>query len=223
MLTIARLFGKSPFSPLQNHMEKVSKCVETLTPLIENLIDQKFLEITQISEEISKLEHDADLTKNDIRNHLPKSLFLPIERGTLLEILSIQDQLADQAEVIGHLAALRSFAMPNDMKEDFRLFYKKNLEAFTQARDIMEELEELLESSFGGIEAEKVKSMVEQVAYLEYEANLQKRKLLKLLYAEDALPHPVFNLLALLVDEIGKVSHFSENLGNRVRMLLEIK
>src|SRR2546428_11702228 len=98
MLTIAKLFGKSPFAPLQTHMEKVSCCVSELPVLFQAMMDQDMEAIQQISDTISRLEHDADLTKNDIRNHLPKSLFLPVDRGSLLEILSLQDALADQAE-----------------------------------------------------------------------------------------------------------------------------
>src|SRR3989344_2456887 len=100
MLTIARLFGKSPFAPLQTHMEKVSSCMSELPYLFKAILVQDQEAISDIAAKISKLEHEADLTKNDIRNHLPKSLFLLVDREALLEILSLQDALADQAEEI---------------------------------------------------------------------------------------------------------------------------
>ncbi len=177
MLTIARLFGKSPFAPLQTHMGKVASCVSKLPLLFSAIISGDVQAAETIAAEISKLEHEADLTKNDIRNHLPTSLFLPVDRGSLLEILSLQDSLADQAESIAHLAALRGLTLPLFSEPDFSLLCKKTLDAFWLVRDVVKELDELLESSFGGIEAEKVKGMIEQIAFLEYEASLQQRRL----------------------------------------------
>ena len=72
-MTIARLFGKSPFAPLQSHMNKVALCIEKLSKVFESL-EQKD-KIQRLVADLSQLEHEADLTKNDIRNHLPKSLF----------------------------------------------------------------------------------------------------------------------------------------------------
>lgn len=224
MLTIARLFGKSPFAPLQTHMDKVSSCLAELPNLFKALLDKDENAISQIAAKISKLEHEADLTKNDIRNHLPKSLFLPVDRGALLEILSLQDVLADQAEEISHHAEMRSLDFFPEMLADFSGLCQKNMEVFWLTRQVIKELEELLESSFGGIEAEKVKGMVEQIAYLEYEVSLHQNRLTKILYRKgDAMPHPSFHLSLTLIKEIGCISKVCEKLGNRIRMLLDLR
>lgn len=223
MLTIARLFGKSPFAPLQRHLNSVECCVGLLPELFQLLLSGDALAIDQICSRISKLEHEADLTKHDIRNHLPKSLFLAIDRESFLDILSLQDQLADQAEVIAHTAAMRSFALPAPLIDPFRILCEKNLEAFCLVGKVIRELDELLESSFGGIEAAKVKQMVEQIAFLDHETDVLQRRLLKELYQRDDLPHPLFHLMIKLIEEIGALARLSEKLGNLVRMLLELK
>jgi predicted phosphate transport protein (TIGR00153 family) len=223
MLTIAKLFGKSPFAPLQTHMDKVASCVGELPALFKALIAQDMGAIQKISAQISRLEHEADLTKNDIRTHLPRSLFLPVDRGALLDILSLQDALADQAEKIGKHAAMRKLPFA-EMEEDFLSLCNKNIEAFWLARKVMKELEELLEASFGGIEAQKVKGMVEQIAFCEYEMDLIENQLITKLYQTgDGMPYPVFHLSLTLIEEIGCLACISEKLGNRVRMLLELK
>lgn len=223
MLTIARLFGKSPFAPLKNHMEKVGICIEQLPKLVQAILNGDLPMIEECANHTSLLECEADLTKNDIRNHLPKSLFLPIDRESLLEILSLQDQIAHQVESIAHLAAMRSIVFSHDLREEFSLLCHKNLEAFRLVRDVIKELDELLESSFGGIEAEKVKGMVEQISFLNGENDLQQRKILKILYHKDDLPSPLFHLMTKLIEKIGWISCLSEKLGNRVCMLLELK
>ncbi len=224
MLTIAKLFGKSPFAPLQTHMDKVGACVSQLPVLFEALVSQDLVKIEQISTAISRLEHEADLTKNDIRNHLPKSLFLPVERGSLLEILSIQDAIADMAEEIAEHAGFRKLPILGSLGEDFSSFCSKNMEAFWLARKTIQELEELLEASFGGIEAQKVKGMVEQIAFCEYEMVLIQNRLIQKVYREgDELPYPSFHLAITLIEKIGLLACLSEKLGNQVRMLLELK
>lgn len=224
MRTIAKLFGKSPFSPLQTHMEKVSFCIEKLSELLDAFMKQKFDDVEALSSKISELEHEADLTKNDIRNHLPKSLFMPIDRSQFLEILSLQDSLADKAEEIGNLIVLKPLESLSYIQQPLQKLLKKNMDAFWDAHRIINEIDELLESSFGGLEAEKVKEMVEKTAYKEYESDLLQRETLKAFFHEaDALPPSSFYIWVRLIEEIGTISHLSEKLANRIRMILEIK
>ena len=224
MLTIARLFGKSPFAPLQTHMDKVSCCLAELPTLFKAILSQDEQTISLIARKISRLEHEADLTRNDIRNHLPKSLFLPVDRGSLLEILSLQDARAGQAEKIALHAELRPLEFFPEMQDDFKALCQKNMEVFRLTRQVIKELEELLESSFGGIEAEKVKGMVEQIAYMKYEIDHHQNKLEKVLYRKgDAMPAPSFLLALTLIEEIGSLAKVCEQLGNRIRMLLDLR
>lgn len=223
MLTIARLFGKSPFAPLQTHMNKVASCIEKLTKVFEALAKMDIEKIERLVTELSTLEHEADLTKNDIRNHLPKSIFLPIDRSHFLDILSIQDSIADKAEDIGNLLGLRPSELVKDFNIDIHSLYKKNTEVFWFAKRIIEEIDELLESSFGGIEAEKVKTMVEQTAYKEYEANRLSQNLMHQLFSKgDSLPASSFYLWLRLIEEISSLAKLSEKLANRIRMVLEL-
>lgn len=98
------------------------------------------------------------------------------------------------------------------------------MEAFWDARNIIKELHELLESTFGGLEAEKVKTIVEQTSRLEYEADKMKHALLKEFFkSAESVKTPVFYLYTRLVEEINAISHISEKLANRIRMILELK
>jgi len=131
--------------------------IEKLKKIVDLLIKKDLDKIEKLAEELSNLEHEADLTKNDIRNHLPKSLFLPIDHRQFLEILSVQDSIADKAEEIGILLTLRLEALFQDFTIDIPSLFNKNSEVFWAVKKIIEEMDALLESSFGGLEAEKVK------------------------------------------------------------------
>lgn len=180
--------------------------------------------LERIAAEISALEHEADLIKNEIRNHLPKSLYLPIDRGNLLDILSIQDSIADNAEDVAVVLTLAPLELLPSFREEFLQFLKANIASFEMALGIIREMHELLESSFGGNEAEKVKTMVEQVAYKEHEVDLLQRKLLKKFFApENALSQTAFHLWQKIFEATGAISNLSEKLANRVRLTLELK
>lgn len=224
MLTIANLFGKSPFSPLQSHMKKVGKCIKKLSEIFEAIDAKNIKALPLLIDQLSKLEHEADITKNDIRNHLPRSLFLPIDRSQLLTILSVQDSIADKSEEIGNLLLLFPETAFDTFSQTFKDFFHKNIETFWDARQIVKEFDELLESSFGGTEAEKVKNLADQTSFKEHQADVLKTKVRKEFFVNaDQLPTSVFYLWTKLIDDVGSLSHISESLANQIRMILELK
>ena len=145
MSILKNLFGKSPFSALQSHMEKVAACVSKLEELFSAYSNGDHEKIEKLSEEISDLEHAADLTKNEIRNNLPKGLFLAINRGDLLEILAAQDDIADKAEDIGILMTMKKLEPLEGLVNDVEIFVEKNIEAVKHAQNVIREMDELLE------------------------------------------------------------------------------
>jgi len=224
MQPLARLFGRSPFAPLQAHMAKVACCVHEVTPLFEAVAKKDYALVESLAKKISKLEHEADLTKNDIRNNLPSGIFLPISKGSLLEILSLQDNIADRVEDMALLLTFRELEMLPPFAELLQVFIKKNLDTFEAVFQIIKNIEQLLESSFGGSEAERVRKLVDQVAFKEHEADLLQRQLLKSLFAEDDLMTSSSLFLWMkVIQELSSLSDESEKLANRVRMTLEVR
>jgi predicted phosphate transport protein (TIGR00153 family) len=205
-------------------MEEVTQCVYLLKDLFDALQKRDYPRVEEVAKKIGEQEHKADLTKNNIRNHLPKSLFLAIDRQSLLEILTLQDSLADRAEDISVLVLLKNLEILPVFQEDLQKFLDKNIEAFKGARRIIKELHELLESAFGGIEAEKVRTLVNDVAFLENEADkLQKNLLKSLIAAEDQMSYTTFYLWQKIFQSLGAIGNLSENLAYRVRTTLELK
>jgi predicted phosphate transport protein (TIGR00153 family) len=107
MSTIGKLFGRSPFSQIQQHMEQVSKCIDKMSEAIDAVKSGQFDLLDNLSTEVSQLEHQADQIKDDIRERLLKRFFMPIDRSEVLEILSLQDSLADTAEDVCKVQLLK--------------------------------------------------------------------------------------------------------------------
>lgn len=222
--TILNLFGRSPFAPLQSHMEKVAVCVHLLKNIFEAVEKKDFAAVEEIAAKIADYEHQADLTRNDILNHLPKSLYLPINRGQLVEILNTQDQIADKAKDVAVLITLKPIELQSHFKTEFQEFLFKNISAFDRVYLIIKEMHELLESSFGGIEAEKVRLMVEEVSFKEHEVDLIQRLLLKKLFqSDDQMSYTTFYLWQKICAATASISNLSEMLAFRIRLTLESK
>ena len=221
---MAKLFGKSPFVPLQLHLDKISDCIEAAVLLLERIRIGDTSDLGEEAREISKLEHKADLVKNDIRNNLPRGLFMAMDRSQLLEILSLQDAIADQGEDIAVLMSIRPVKIIEGLSQPLKEYIDGNLKAFHQVKNVMRELDALIESGFGGAEANRVDAMIEEVAHTEHECDIMQRKLMKqVLDYENELTVGDFFIWQRLLHEIAGISNLSEKLANRVRMLLTLK
>lgn len=224
MRAITNLFGKSPFHPLQEHMNLVAKCVKKLKPLFEAYKSQDWNKVESLSKEISHIEHLADLAKMDIRNHLPKNLFLPVEREILLNILSIQDHIADAVEDVAVYLTMKNLTLKEDLYKDLSAFIDKNIHCFEKVHQVIAELHELFQSSFGGVEAESVIAMIEDVIYQENQTDISQRVLLKKLFnLEHELSYSSFHLIMQVLEWIGQISYLSEKLASCTRMTIERK
>lgn len=224
MSTLGKLLGGSPIGLLQRHMQQVAKCVSKMAESLDAVEQQRWDQIEELADEVSRLEHEADQIKDDIRTKLLRRFFLGMNRGQILEILSIQDEMADTAENVAILFTIRQLSPLANLAEDFRKFRELNMSAFAQARRIIDELSELMETGFGGAEAEKIRSMVRDVAYAEHQVDVLQRQLLKKVFSdEENLSAADMNMWLQLIKELARLSNLSENLADRVQATLDVK
>ena len=189
MRTLAKLFAKSPFAPLQKHMEDVNECVDKVKEIFEALEKNDSESIPRIAKEISKLEAKADTTKHELRNHLPSSLFMPISKGALLEILSLQDDIADDCEDIGILMTLKELKLKEVFKDDFKSFLNKNFETYDLIKEADLSQRKLLKNIFNN---------EDQFSHGEFQLWLLLMKEIKTLSnTSEKLAHRIRNLLDL--------------------------
>ena len=224
MKLIARLFGQSPFAPLQAHMQKVSECCDVVCDIAEAIKNDDREKLTQLIHDVSLKEHEADQIKNDIRLHLPKTTFLPVNRSDILDLLSIQDAIADVAEDVGVLLTMRSVNFFPELAEPFDNFIIKVRQTFRKAQQAIDELNRLFEVTFGGPEAKKVQDMIEEVCYLEHEADIAQMALLQRLFQiEEKLTAGELIIYMKVFEKIGNIANYAEKLANRIRTLLLVE
>ena len=222
MRSIIRVFGRSPFVPLQMHMEKVAECVDEIPKIIDAYRHKKKDKVKSLAQRISRLEHAADLIKHDIRNNLPRGIFMPVDRANLLRILSVQDSIANRAENIAVLLTFKQASTFEGFDAVFDDLVTKSLESFTLTRSIISQLDELLETGFGGAQAQTVQELVDKVAHKEHETDVVQKELLHAMLAhEHTISYGDFFLWTSIIRQVARLSDRCEELATSVRMTLE--
>lgn len=221
MTILTKLFGKSPFEPLYKHMLKVNECVNLVKPLMEALLADDHNQVSEIAGKIFKAEHEADMVKKEIRNNLPKSIFLPVDRGDMLNFLREQDKIADSAEDLAVLITLRKMSVPEELRENLRILVEKVLLTCETAMKVSSEIKLLAETSFGGAEAEKVMETIEALKLDEFEADKAQMKLARKMFSIETKLDPVSIFMWMQIfRELGSLANHAENLGDHLRMML---
>jgi len=217
---IASLLGSSPFKPLQAHMRIVSECVSEVPALFDALIAGDQDKLVKQKDLIFAKENEADELENQLRAHLPKSIFMPVDRRDLLELLDMQDSIADIAQDIAGMMVERDMSMPAEMEEPLTALVQRCVETCQHAATIIEELDELIEMGFRGREATKVDEMVAKLSEIEEETDQMGMALARTLFSKEDEMKPVSVIFWYqMIQWIGDLADYAEKVGDRMRLL----
>lgn len=220
-MRIFDLFRKSPFQPLQEMMEKVRECAHQVRPLYEALMEGDKEGFREIVNRISHLEFEADEIKNRIRSTLPKGILMPVARGDILEILANEDAIADATEDVAVLMTLKDLKVTPQLRECLTDLVDKAIEVVDMASKVINELDVLVETSFGGAEAQRVISMIDEVCDMEHHADEAQRRVTKgLLNHEEGYTPGELWLWLKIVAKTGDIANYAERMCNRIRLFL---
>jgi predicted phosphate transport protein (TIGR00153 family) len=218
---LAGLLHKSPFKPIQEHMRTVFSCVSLLPSLFEAVQAKDYEEVKKIAKQIDALETEADKQKSIFRLNMPKTLFLPVDRRDILKLLHDQDSLADKAEEIGQILTSRDMEVPEAIKEQLDTLLVSTLNICTEAKTIIEELDELVEVGFGGREHDKVIQMIDALRKSEGNIDQLLHTIRRTLFSvEDSLSPVSAMFWYKIVDSLGSMSDLAENMADRLLLFL---
>ena len=219
--SIFKVFGRSPITPLQKHMDVVLDCAQQLNPFIEAVFAEDWKQAEELQNKIAELENKADQIKSDLRLHLPKNLFLPVPRSDLLELLSMQDNVADKARDIAGVILGRRMIIPTAIANHFQSFIKRSVDAVYQAHQAINRLDELQETGFRGAEVRLVEDMVSELDKIEHDTDEIQIKLRRdLLNIEETLSPIHVMFLYKVIERVGALADGAERVGSRLLLLL---
>ncbi len=218
---LASVFGRSPIGPIQQHISAVHACASQLKPFFEAVFAEQWELASEIQLRIITHEHQADAIKRSIRLSLPKSLFLPVPRNDLLEIVSTQDKVANRAKDIAGIVLGRKMLVPASMHETFITFVCRSITTSAQALKAIHELDELLETGFQGRKADLVEQMVDELDSIESETDRDQVKVRRILFdLEQTLPPVDVIFLYQIIEWVGDLADRASRVGSHLQLLL---
>jgi predicted phosphate transport protein (TIGR00153 family) len=218
---ISSLFGKSPIKPLQNHMHAAHECVAQLNPFFDAVLANDWDKVAQLQKEISDLENKADELKRDLRIQLPNSLLMPVSRRDLLEVLTMQDKIANKAKDIAGLITGRNMAFPSAISDTLKQFVQRSIDASQQACKAIDEFDELVETGFRGKELEVVESMINKLDKIEGDTDRIQIQIRAEIYKlEKELPPIDVIFMYKIIDWIGELADRAQRVGSRLELML---
>lgn len=218
---LANIFGASPVQPLEKHVEIAYRCTKELNNFFAAVVKNDWEGASAVRENIAALEHEADDLKKEIRLHLPKSLFMPVPREDLLELLLVQDKMANRAKDVSGLVLGRRMEIPDVIADDFLEFVRRNVDAAKQARKSVRELDELFTSGFRGAEVTLVEALIEELDQIETDTDDRQAELRAALFQIESSLEPVNVMFLYRVIELtGEIADMAERVGRRLELLL---
>jgi len=218
---LANIFGSSPVRPLEKHIGIAFSCAKQLKPFFAAAIKGDWEKVAVVRGEIERLEHEADDLKKKIRLGLPKSLFMPVPREDLLELLLVQDKIANRTKDVSGIVLGRKLPIPADIADQFLEFVDRNVDAAKQARKSVRELDELFTAGFRGAEVELVTALIEELDQIETDTDDKQAALRAAVYAIEETLNPIDAVFLYQVIELtGEIADMAERVGRRLELLL---
>ncbi|WP_185235128.1 TIGR00153 family protein [Teredinibacter franksiae] len=218
---LTEMFGRSPIKPMEEHIAVAELAANELIAFYDASVIEDWAKAEACYNRISEMEERGDEMKKQIRLHLPKSLFLPVPRSDLLDLLTKQDKLTHRCKDIAGLMLGRKMVFPSSLRETVREYLQSTVATVAQARSAINELDELLETGFGGREMEVVENMVGELDVLEQRTDQQQIVIRAGLFRiESELPPVDVIFFYRIIEGIGNLADRAQKTGERLLQLL---
>ncbi|PAY01467.1 TIGR00153 family protein [Pseudoalteromonas sp. HM-SA03] len=215
------VFAKSPIKPIEEHIKIVHQASAALIPFFNHVFKGEWTEADAIRIEIRNLEREADELKREVRLHLPRGLFMPVERTDLLELITHQDKIANKAKDIAGRVIGREMVIPESIQKDFLAYVTRCVDATKQASEAINEFDELLETGFRGREVTLVEKMLVELDAIEQDTDDMQIKIRQELRAVESELNPIDAMfLYKIIEWVGGLADIAERVGSRLELML---
>ena len=192
-----------------------------MLPFFEAVYAQDWKTAQEQQKNISMLEKEADEIKRELRTSLPVGIFMPIQRQDVLDLLTQQDKIANKSKDISGRILGRQLVIPEALQTPFMDYLKRCLDATDQAKKVINELDDLLETGFKGREVRLVEDMIERLDAIEDDTDTLQISLRRSLLAHEKDLNPVdVMFLYSIIEWVGELADISERVGSRLELML---
>jgi len=212
---------RSPFDQLLDHMGKVRECINILGDGLIHYYNGNYEGFSELAKKVSEIEHEADIIKGNIRNHLPSSILMPVDKGRFLWALREQDSILDHAENLVEMLDMRHTKIPKELQPIFIEHCKLVVETVEAMELAVESIRDLVETGFVKREREHTKQYIHKVHDWEYIADQKRYEMTRGVYELEKKLEPmdVYHLLKI-IDWVDDIADHAENVADWLRSMI---
>lgn len=194
----------------REHMDKVIETVGYLKQALQHFVAGDLEQMKQWQQRVFAAEREADDLRRDLLNRLSEGMFLPTDRGDLVQLVERVDDIADYANGAGRLLIVFPAAPPASLHDNIVLYGHLLEKATKQLGDALDKL--------AAGDGRKTLELCTAVERTEEEADNLKATIYKQLFAMD-LPAALLLLLHDLIEAMENTADKAEDAADLVRLL----
>jgi len=142
-------------------------------------------------------------------------------RKRILDLISVQDKVANKAKDISGLMLGRQMSIPPVLADVMRDYVQGAIDTSAQAQKAINELDELIETGFSGREIQIVEELIEELDRLERNNDEQQITIRSTLFKlESELPPVDVIFLYKIIEWVGDLADRAQKVGGRLQMLV---
>lgn len=195
---------------VREHLNRISETLASLSNLLEAYLSQQFDRISELAEEVRRLEHEADVVRRQVENIMYGGAFLPNFRGDLLGIIEAADKVANKAEYVADVLEIEKPYIPLSLHTDIRRLLDMSVETYNALKMSINYLFEDLD---------QVVDYVKKTEEREHDVDGIERGLLRQIFAISDISQGQKMHLKDLVRNIADIADRAEDCSDRVQIV----
>lgn len=217
---ISEVISNSPLAMLERHAGVCVDCVEHLPVYFAEAQAGRWSKAGNVRNDICRLEGLADEIKEEVRSNLPRGLWMSVSRADLLELVRMQDKMANGVKEISGISLGRRLVFPASMAGDLSAYIAKVVDVSTVILKIIGATRELSRSAFGTRHTNVILGYVANVEAGERRSDEMQVMLRSRLMEHEKDISPVDAMfLYQLLSEIGEIADSAEKVAHRAQII----
>jgi predicted phosphate transport protein (TIGR00153 family) len=216
--TFMYLFYKSPFENLKRHADKVSECAKMFSTAIACHIDRKCEDFDNLTDLVGQLESEADAVKRNIRGHMPRGIWMPVDKFAFFMYLREQDKVIDALEEALYWLSYRPEGAEQEIGDDLIYLVESVIPAIEKLSPMVDLATQYFRKRYEKTRQE-IKSIIRDIRQHEHEADVVERELKHKIFSTMKDPIQIYHLVRL-VETIGSIADHAQNAADMMRAMI---
>lgn len=212
--------SRAPLEGLLAHYEPIVKGLTVIERALKGYLhDGASRGFMALTAELDSLEAEADKIKRHARNHLPRGLFMAVDKTLYLNYSRSQDDVMDQAQDALHWLAMRQVDMPEAMGGELKEFLADVVKTVMLLRPALEGTIALLHREARDAGRKAVKERIHAVREQHMKVSKARFRLVGAIYDSPLDFKDIYQLIHF-VDCLRGMSHSAEGCADILRAMI---